>query len=143
MRKVKCRVCSTLNDINLAYKYVHTTSGGKDVNMYYCSEDEFLKDKEEKEYRAKFEEKFSDIMNYTVINSNVKRLYNEIQKSGYSNKEIYSCLVEKERDIIRALDYKKSIKEERWGNNFFNKIKRSIAVCRKLTGTRKKKRERW
>lgn len=124
MRKVKCRVCSTLNDINLAYKYVHTTSGGKDVNMYYCSEDEFLKHKKEKEYRAKFEEKFSDIMNYTVINSNVKRLYNEIQKSGYSNKEIYSCLVEKERDIIRALDYKKSIKDED------RRIKYAFAIIR-------------
>lgn len=124
MRKVKCRACSTLNDINVAYKYTHTSVSGKEVNMYYCSEEEFLKQKEEKEYRAKFEEKFSDIMNYTVINSNVKRLYNEIQKSGYSNKEIYGCLVEKEKEIINALRYRRNIKDEN------SKIKYVFAIIR-------------
>jgi len=124
MRKVKCRVCSTLNDIDVAYKHVHITNKGKEVNMYYCSESEFLKQKSEKEYRAKFEEKFNDIMNYTVINSNAKRLYNEIQKSGYSNKEIYECLLEKESEIIGALRYRRNIKDEN------NKIKYAFAIIR-------------
>lgn len=124
MRKVKCRVCSALNDIDVAYKYVHTTSTGSKVNMYYCSESEFLNQQSEKEYRAKFEKKFNDIMNYTVINSHTKRLYNEIQKSGYSNKEIYICLVEKEKEIIRALSYKRNIKDEN------SRIKYAFAIIR-------------
>lgn len=124
MRKVKCRACSKLNDIDVSYKYVHTTVSGGIVNMYYCSESEFLEQKLEKEYRGKFEKKFNDIMNYTVINSHTKRLYNEIQKSGYSNKEIYDCLVEKEREIIRALSYKRNIKDEN------SRIKYVFAIIR-------------
>ena len=124
MRKVKCRICSTMNNIDEAYRYVHLKPSGGTLNMYYCSEDEFLKFKEEKEYRGKFEKKFNDIMNYTVINSHTKRLYNEIQKSGYSNKEIYDCLVEKEREIIRALSYKRNIKDEN------SRIKYVFAIIR-------------
>ena len=86
MRKVKCRICSKMNDKDVAYKYVHTTSTGKEVNMYYCSEEEFLEFKTEQKYREKFEEKFNDIMKYTVINSYTRKLYGDIQSAGYSNK---------------------------------------------------------
>ena len=96
MRQVKCRICSTLNDIDKAYKNVHISPSGRRTNMYYCSEEEYLKNKSEQEYRVKFEKKFNDIMKYTVINSYTKKLYNDIQKSGYSNEEIYNCLVMKE-----------------------------------------------
>ena len=124
MRKVKCRICSTLNDIDKAYKSVQVSSTGKIINKYYCSEEEFLNDKLEKEYRVKFEEKFNDIMKYTVINGYTKKLYNDIQKSGYSNKEIYECLIEKQYDIITALNYRRDIKDEN------TRIKYAFAIIR-------------
>lgn len=137
MRQVKCRICSTLNDINVAYKYVHTKPSGGSVNMYYCSEEEFLEFKSEKEYRVKFETKFNEIMKYTVINSYTKKLYNDIKKSGYSNKEIYNCLVEKEKSIIMALSYKRNIKDENL------RIKYVFAIIRNamFDVTLKKRRE--
>ncbi len=124
MRKVKCRACSTLNNIDEAYKHEHVTSSGKTVNMYYCSKEEFLELKSEQEYRAKFESKFNDIMKYTVINSHVKNLYNNIKKSGYSNKEIYECLIEKESEIINSLNYRRNIKNEN------DRIKYVFAIIR-------------
>lgn len=111
-------------NIDEAYKYVHLRPSGGKLNMYYCSENEFLKFKEEKEYRLKFENKFNEIMKYTVINSYTKRLYNEIQNSGYSNKEIYNCLIDKENDIIRALKYRRDIKDEK------HRIKYAFAIIR-------------
>ena len=137
MRQVKCRACSTLNNIDVAYKYEHIKPSGGKINMYYCSEEEFLEYKLEKEYRVKFEEKFNDIMKYTVINSYTKRLYNDIQKSGYSNKEIYECLLEKENDIIRALGYRRDIRDERL------RIKYAFAIIRNamFDVTMKKRKE--
>ena len=139
MRKVKCRACCELNDIDKAYKHIHTTSTGKVVNMYYCCEEEFLQLKLEQEYRAKFEEKFNDIMNYIVINSYTKRLYNEIKMSGYSNKEIYDCLLEKESEIINSLRYRRDNKNEN------SRIKYAFAIIRNAmfdVTIKKKKQEK-
>ena len=137
MRQVKCRICSTLHDIDKAYKYVNIKSSGKVENRYYCSEEEFLKFQSEKEYRVKFETKFNDIMKYTVINSYTKKLYNDIQKSGYTSEEIYNCLLIKERDIVRALAYKRNIEDEKL------RIKYVFAIIRNAMFdiTLKKRRE--
>ena len=113
LRQVKCRVCSKKNDIDKAFKYEHITSGGKSQNWYYCTEEEYFNSESEKEYRQKFDDKLNDIMKYTIINVYSKTLYNQIQKSGYSAKEIYECLVECETKILSSLNYRKDIKDEK------------------------------
>ena len=112
MREVKCRVCSQKIGKDKAFKYEYISPKGTKQNRYYCSEEEFFNSESEREYREKFERKLNDIMKYTIINTYSRTLYNQIKMSGYSAKEIYECLIEKEKEILNSLTYRRDIKDE-------------------------------
>lgn len=112
MRKVKCMICKKQREIDKAFKLVYTTSGGKTSNRYYCSEEEYLNHENEKICRNKFELKMDELFGYPVINNYKRTIYNTILKGGYTNQEMYDCLLDKFSDIESALGYRQDIDEE-------------------------------
>ncbi|WP_024622474.1 hypothetical protein [Metaclostridioides mangenotii] len=100
-RKCKCRICKASLTTDIAYKVVNNSN----KNEYYCSQKEYEDFRSQIEYRNKFSLKLDDIFGGDPIINNYKWiLYNQI--SGYSNEEIYNCLLVKEKDIEWALSTK-------------------------------------
>lgn len=112
MRNVKCKLCRTPNPIDQAFKVIHTTSGGVKSNQYYCSQEEYENDRNEKVCRNKFDLKMDELFGYPVINNYKRTIYNTILNGGYTNQEMYNCLLAKFSDISDSLGYRSDIENE-------------------------------
>ncbi len=110
-RKVKCKICKTQIDTDNAYciTKVNETSGKK-TNSYYCSEEEYLKNKEEKELWKKLLVAVDDILGYTCISKTKVNMIKEIEEN-YSRKQLYNCLVNNADEIKRYLNEKNIFEE--------------------------------
>ncbi len=110
-RKVKCKICKTQIDTDNAYCITKVSeTNGKKTNSYYCSEEEYLNDKEEKELWRKLLIAVDDILGYTCISKTKVNMIKEIEEH-YSRKQLYNCLVNNADEIKRYLD-EKGIYEE-------------------------------
>ena len=110
-RKVKCKICSQQIDTDNAYCITKINENtGKKTNSYYCSEEEYLEDKEKKELWLENMRIIDYIIGYTCI-SKIKA--NELKdiESAYSRKQLYNCLINNADEIKRYLD-EKGIYEE-------------------------------
>lgn len=110
-RKVKCKICSQQIDTDNAYCITKINENtGKKTNSYYCSEEEYLEDKEKKELWKKVLVAVDDILGYTCISKTKVNMIKEIEEH-YSRKQLYNCLINNANEIKRYLD-EKGIYEE-------------------------------
>lgn len=111
MSKVKCKICGTQIEKTEAYCVTKVSeSTGKKTNSYYCSEQEYLEDKEKKELWKKLLVAVDDILGYTCISKVKVNMIREIEEH-YSRKQLYNCLINNSDEIKRYLD-EKGIYEE-------------------------------
>lgn len=111
MAKVKCKICGTQIEKAEAYCVTKVSeSTGKKTNSYYCSEQEYLEDKEKKELWKKLLVAVDDILGYTCISKAKVNMIKEIEEH-YSRKQLYNCLINNSDEIKRYLD-EKGIYEE-------------------------------
>lgn len=112
--KVKCKICKREHEREDAYLHVHVTKSGKKQNQYYCSKEEFEKDRLEKEYYKECQY-LLDTLFGEVITDNVRnKKLSELHKAGYSYEMIYNCIEDNRNKIENALILKK---QDFVGNN--------------------------
>ena len=100
-RKVKCKICSQQIDTDNAYCITKINENtGKKTNSYYCSEEEYLEDKEKKELWKKVLVAVDDILGYTCISKTKVNMIKEIEEH-YSRKQLYNCLINNANEIKR------------------------------------------
>ena len=109
-RKVKCKICKTQLDSDIAYCIEKTSSSNRTVREYYCSQQEYEKDKEEKELWRLVLVAVDDILGYTCISKTKVNMIKEIEEH-YSRRQLYNCLINHKEEIKRYLD-EKGIYEE-------------------------------
>ena len=109
-RKVKCKICQTQLDSDKAYCITKVSSSGRKTNSYYCSQQEYEKDKEEKELWRLVLVAVDDILGYTCISKTKVNMIKEIEEH-YSRRQLYNCLINHKEEIKRYLD-EKGIYEE-------------------------------
>ena len=104
-RKVKCKICQTQLDSDKAYCITKVSSSGRKTNSYYCSQQEYEKDKEEKELWRLVLVAVDDILGYTCISKTKVNMIKEIEEH-YSRRQLYNCLINHKEEIKRYLDEK-------------------------------------
>ncbi|MBC6695256.1 hypothetical protein H9L25_00490 [Terrisporobacter mayombei] len=110
-RKVKCRSCNKLIDINNAYKIKRISSTGKTKqNLYYCNKTEYDKIENEKEYYKKTQYLTDEIFGYPICNNSRNRMLSDLNKV-YEYEVIYECISFYKNEIINLLEIK-NIEEE-------------------------------
>lgn len=109
-RKVKCKICQTQLDSDKAYCITKVSSSGRKTNSYYCSQQEYEKNKEEKELWRLVLLAVDDILGYTCISKTKTNMIKEIEEH-YSRRQLYNCLINHKEEIKRYLD-EKGIYEE-------------------------------
>ena len=111
MAKVKCKVCGEKIEKESAYCITKVSeTSGKKTNSYYCSEEEYLNDKEEKELWKKLLVIVDDILGYTCISKTKVNMIKEIEEN-YSRKQLYNCLTNNADEIKRYLNEKNIFEE--------------------------------
>ena len=106
MAKVTCKICK--NKIEKSEAYVITKINektNKKTNSYYCSKEEFEKDKYWKSLWQKLLISIDDILGYTCV-SKVK--VNELKalEKEYTREQIYNCIENNKEEIKRYLEIK-------------------------------------
>ena len=116
MAKVTCKICGQKIEKESAYciTKINETSGKK-TNLYYCSLDEYNKDKRNKELWLENMRIFDSIIGYTCINKVKTNEFKELEEY-YSREQIYNCLIRNANEIKLYLEQKNIIEE-------FGKIK--------------------
>lgn len=95
---VKCRICGTKIDRNLAYKVVNN---GK--NEYYCNEKEYKCKLKQAEAKDNVLKKINEIFGYEVINSAIFKEINAIA-GKHSYEKIHSYLCDSQAMLERSLN---------------------------------------
>lgn len=111
-RKVKCAICKAEIDKDEAFcieKVNEKTN--KVTRKYYCSEDEYNEDKTNKSLWRELLVSIDYILGYTCISKQKVNMLKEIENSGYSRKQLYSCIVNNKDEIKRYLDEKDILDE--------------------------------
>ena len=108
--KVKCKVCGEKIEKEEAYCITKVSDSGRKTNSYYCSQQEYEKNKEEKELWRLLLLAVDDILGYTCISKTKVNMIKEIEEH-YSRRQLYNCLTIHKEEIKRYLD-EKSIYEE-------------------------------
>lgn len=109
-RMVRCKVCGTqINSLD-AYCITKVSDSGRKTNSYYCSQQEYEKNKEEKELWRLLLVAVDDILGYTCISKTKVNMIKEIEEH-YSRRQLYNCLTIHKEEIKRYLD-EKGIYEE-------------------------------
>ena len=120
-RMVKCKGCGKQIDQSIAYKHIHTTSGGKVQNHYYCSQEEYESIERDKELYKKVQYITDEILGYPCVNNNRNKRIQDLQNAGYTNEEIYRCFKEYKDEIEKWIEFNKIDKE-------FNKLAYMFSV---------------
>ena len=68
-RMVKCKKCGKQISQTDAYKHIHTTSGGKTQNHYYCSQEEFETIERDKELYRLCQYSTDEILGRAITNN--------------------------------------------------------------------------
>ena len=108
--KVKCKVCGEKIEKEEAFCITKVSDSGRKTNSYYCSQQEYEKDKEEKELWRLVLVAVDDILGYTCISKTKVNMIKEIE-GYYSRRQLYNCLTIHKEEIKRYLD-EKGIYEE-------------------------------
>ena len=108
--KVKCKVCGEKIEKEDAYCITKVSDSGRKTNSYYCSQQEYEKNKEEKELWRLLLVAVDDILGYTCISKTKVNMIKEIEEH-YSRRQLYNCLTIHKEEIKRYLD-EKGIYEE-------------------------------
>lgn len=125
-RKVKCKICSQQIDTDNAYCITKINENtGKKTNSYYCSEEEYLEDKEKKELWKKVLVAVDDILGYTCISKTKVNMIKEIEEH-YSRKQLYNCLINNANEIKRYLEQKNIYEEYGRLSYIFSCVKNKI-----------------
>lgn len=125
-RKVKCKICSQQIDTDNAYCITKINENtGKKTNSYYCSEEEYLEDKEKKELWKKVLVAVDDILGYTCISKTKVNMIKEIEEH-YSRKQLYNCLINNADEIKRYLEQKNIYEEYGRLSYIFSCVKNKI-----------------
>lgn len=93
-----------------AFCITKVSDSGRKTNSYYCSQQEYEKDKEEKELWRLVLVAVDDILGYTCISKTKVNMIKEIE-GHYSRRQLYNCLTIHKEEIKRYLD-EKGIYEE-------------------------------
>ena len=108
--KVKCKICGEKIEKEEAFCITKVSDSGRKTNSYYCSQQEYEKDKEEKELWRLVLVAIDDILGYTCISKTKVNMIKEIEEH-YSRRQLYNCLTIHKEEIKRYLD-EKGIYEE-------------------------------
>ena len=108
--KVKCKICGEKIEKEEAFCITKVSDSGRKTNSYYCSQQEYEKDKEEKELWRLVLVAVDDILGYTCISKTKVNMIKEIE-GHYSRRQLYNCLTLHKEEIKRYLD-EKGIYEE-------------------------------
>lgn len=108
--KVKCKICGEKIEKEEAFCITKVSDSGRKTNSYYCSQQEYEKDKEEKELWRLVLVAVDDILGYTCISKTKVNMIKEIE-GHYSRRQLYNCLTIHKEEIKRYLD-EKGIYEE-------------------------------
>ena len=108
--KVKCKICGEKIEKEDAYCITKVSDSGRKTNSYYCSQQEYEKNKEEKELWRLLLVAVDDILGYTCISKTKVNMIKENEKH-YRRKRLYTCLTIHKEEIKRYLD-EKGIYEE-------------------------------
>ena len=108
--KVTCKICKQKIEKEDAYCITKESSSGRKTNSYYCSQQEYEKDKEEKELWRLVLVAVDEILGYTCISKTKVNMIKEIEEH-YSRRQLYNCLTNNKEEIKRYLD-EKGIYEE-------------------------------
>lgn len=108
--KVKCRICGEKIEKESAYCITKESDSGRKTNLYYCSQQEYEKDREEKELWRLVLVAVDDILGYTCIAKAKVNMIKEIEEH-YSRRQLYNCLTNNKEEIKKYLD-EKGIYEE-------------------------------
>lgn len=105
-RTVKCKGCGKQISQTDAYKHIHTTSGGKTQNHYYCSLEEYETIERDKELYRLCQYSTDEILGRAITNNVRNKELMELHEQ-YSWEEIYRCIKEKAKDIKDLISYNK------------------------------------
>lgn len=108
--KVKCKICGEKIEKEEAFCITKVSDSGRKTNSYYCSQQEYEKDKEEKELWRLVLVAVDDILGYICISKTKVNMIKEIE-GHYSRRQLYNCLTIHKEEIKRYLD-EKGIYEE-------------------------------
>lgn len=108
--KVKCKVCGEKIEKEDAYCITKVSDSGRKTNSYYCSQQEYEKNKEEKELWRLLLVTVDEILGYKCISKTKVNMIKEIEEH-YSRRQLYNCLTIHKEEIKRYLD-EKGIYEE-------------------------------
>ena len=104
-REVKCSICSNKISKDEAYCVETVGSTGRITRKYYCSEQEYLEDKENKALWKNLLVKVDEILGYTCISKTKVNMIKDIE-ANYTRKQLYNCLCNNAEEIKRYLDEK-------------------------------------
>lgn len=125
-RKVKCKICSQQIDTDNAYCITKINENtGKRVNSYFCSEQEYLIDKENKNLWLENMRIFDNIIGYTCISKVKTNEFKELEEH-YNRKQIYNCLINNADEIKRYLEQKNIYEEYGKIKYIFSCVKNKI-----------------
>lgn len=126
MAKVTCKICGQKIEKESAYCITKINENtGKKTNSYYCSEEEYLEDKEKKELWKKVLVAVDDILGYTCISKTKVNMIKEIEEH-YSRKQLYNCLINNADEIKRYLEQKNIYEEYGRLSYIFSCVKNKI-----------------
>lgn len=126
MAKVTCKICGQKIEKDNAYCITKINENtGKKTNSYYCSEEEYLEDKEKKELWKKVLVAVDDILGYTCISKTKVNMIKEIEEH-YSRKQLYNCLINNADEIKRYLEQKNIYEEYGRLSYIFSCVKNKI-----------------
>ena len=125
-KMVTCKICGQKIEKDNAYCITKINENtGKKTNSYYCSEEEYLEDKEKKELWKKVLVAVDDILGYTCISKTKVNMIKEIEEH-YSRKQLYNCLINNADEIKRYLEQKNIYEEYGRLSYIFSCVKNKI-----------------
>lgn len=110
MATVKCKICGEKIEKETAFCITKINDNGRKTNSYFCSEQEYEKNKRNKELWLENMRVFDAIIGYTCINK-VKTNEFKMLEEHYSREQIYNCLIKNADEIKMYLEQKNIIEE--------------------------------
>jgi ribosomal protein L16 Arg81 hydroxylase len=129
---VKCRICGNKIDRDTAYKVRN-----KNVNEYYCSQDEYLEKLEKIKVKYNTYEKLFDIFGRKITNTALFKEITELE-NVYGYEKIYQYLCENERYLSNVLS--KDFKSEYAQIRYFSAILKNSLADFKIESKQPEKR---
>ena len=102
----KCKGCGKQVEKDMAYKNEHITSGGKKINHYYCSQEEYETIERDKKLYKEIQYATDEILGRKITNNARNKEIQELHEQ-YSYEVILRCVKEKANDIKNLIAYNK------------------------------------